>query len=204
VTVADAQNVPLLLVLNVDANVPFDAAVPDIVDTTGPEHVPDDTRTVTDAPPMAAPVAASLALVLSGTMKRFPDLVMVPFVTTTFMFRDATTVTDALPVTPCTVAVTDPLPAVDPAENVVPLPVVGETAPGAVVDHAASLAETGFPWASAALAEKACVLPKETVELGGDTTTVATGPATTVSDWVPEAYPLALAVSVGVPAVTSS
>ena len=79
-------------------------------------------------------------------MYRCPDLVVVPFETTTFICRGETTSTEANPVNPPSVAVTDPLPAVDPAVNVVPLPVVGETAPGAVVDHVAPDTETAFPY----------------------------------------------------------
>ena len=70
---------------------------------------------------------------------------MLPLVTTTFICCDATTLTDALPDTLPTEAVTDPLPAVDAAVNAVWFPVAGATVPGAVVDHAAPVASIGFP-----------------------------------------------------------
>jgi len=129
--------------------------------------------------------------------------VTLPVVTTTFIPFGATTVTDALPETPPRLAVTDTFPAVDPAVNVVWLPVAGATVPGAAVDHAAPLAATGFPYASVAVAVNTCEPPNETVAVDGETDTVATGPATIVSVCDPEVYPVADAVSVGVPALVS-
>jgi len=146
ITAARAQYEPRFFVLNVYPNVPLDELVPDAFATIGPEQLPDATRIVTDAPTRGEPFAVSLAVDVSGTLNLFPDLVVLPFATTTFIWRGETTSTVALPEIPPTEAVTDPLPAVDPAVNVVRLPVEGVTAPGAVVDHAAPDAETGFPY----------------------------------------------------------
>ena len=146
VTVAIAQYGPRFFVLKVVENAPFESLVPDELATTGPEQLPDATRIVVEAPASGAAVAASLAVAVSGTVKRLPDLVMLPFATTTFICWGETTSTEANPENPPSVAVTDPLPGVDPAVNVELLPVVGETVPGAVVDHVAPDTETAFPY----------------------------------------------------------
>jgi hypothetical protein len=201
--VARAQYVPRFFVLKVEGNAPFEAVIPDALATIGPEQLPDATRIVVEAPASGAAVAASLAVAVSGTLKRFPDLVMFPFATATFICLGETTSTEANPENPPSEAVTDPLPAVDPAVNVELPPVVGETVPGAVVDHVAPETETAFPYWSAPLAENAWVPPNATVAVGGDTVSVASGPPTMVSVWEADAYPFAIAVSVGVPAVRS-
>ena len=118
-----------------------------------------------------------------------------------------TTLTDALPWIPPMEAITEPLPALVPAVNIVEAELVeGETIPSEVglTDHAAIEAATGFPYASAPPAVKACVPPVATVAELGETTMLASAPAFTASACVPLVEPLELAVRVGVPALVSS
>src|SRR5437870_4894838 len=117
-----------------------------------------------------------------------------------------TTLTEALPWIWPTEAVTEPLPAVVPAVKVVLVPVEGETVPreGGLTDQAAVETSTGLPYGSAPLALKPCVPRVATVAELGDTVILARAAALTVSVCVPLDAPLALAVSVGLPALVSS
>ena len=85
-------------------------------------------------------------------------------------------------------------------------PLDGETVPSelGLTDHTALATATGFPYASAPLALKDCVPPVATVAEPGETATLASAPAFTVSVCVPLVEPLELAVRVGVPAFVSS
>src|SRR5712692_6824939 len=92
------------------------------------------------------------------------------------------TVTDALPETVPTAAVTEPLPVlVELAVNVVELPLVGDTLPGAVVDQVAPATLTGLPYRSAPEALNGCVPPCVTVAEAGETAIEASAVAFTVS-----------------------
>jgi hypothetical protein len=100
-----------------------------------------------------------------------------------------TTVTVALPDTPAAVAITLPLPVLlELAVKVVDAPEAGETVPGvpAPTDHVALDTSTGLPYRSEPEAVNDCVPPSVTVADAGDTVTVASGPAFTVSVCDPE------------------
>src|SRR5206468_7447327 len=114
------------------------------------------------------------------------------------------TVTLALFETAPTAVVTVPLPGVVPAVNVVDEPVVGETEPpGTVVDQAAPETLTGFEYWSAPLAVKTCLPPTFSEALLGESVIVASAAAVTVSVCVAPVTPVALAATVGLPALVS-
>jgi hypothetical protein len=114
------------------------------------------------------------------------------------------TVTLALFETAPTAAVTLPLPGVVPAVNVVDEPVAGETEPpGTFVDQAAPDTLTGFEYWSAPLAVNTCVPPTLSEALLGESVIVASAAAVTVSAWLALVAPLALAVTVALPAFVS-
>jgi hypothetical protein len=95
------------------------------------------------------------------------------------MVCDAT-VTVALPETDPIAARTTPVPALA-AVNVVVVPLVGLSVPGAVVVQLAPATLTGLPNASAPLAVKVCEPPPVRLAVGGETVIVSSGAATTVS-----------------------
>jgi hypothetical protein len=114
------------------------------------------------------------------------------------MVCDAT-VTLALAETDPLAARTSPLPAAA-AVNVVDVPFVALSEPGAVVVQFAPATLTAFPNASVPLAVKVWEPPTVRLALDGDTVIVWSGAAATVSVWVTLVNPLALAVRVAVPA----
>src|SRR5262249_31040751 len=114
------------------------------------------------------------------------------------------TVTDALPETGPSVAVTLPVPDVEPAVKVVDDPVVGENdAPGRVLDQTAPETPTALPNWSAPVAAKVFFAPVTRVADGGDTAIEASVAGVTVSPWVEVVIPGAVAVNVGLPALVS-
>src|SRR5438105_3950597 len=118
----------------------------------------------------------------------------------------ATTRTEALPEMPATVAITLPLPALEPAVNTVEPPAVRESVPrvDGVTDQAAAATETGLPKASPAETSNGCEACSASEADAGETATTAAGPGSIASACDPLAVPTALAVSTALPAVVSS
>jgi hypothetical protein len=101
------------------------------------------------------------------------------------------------------VAATVPVP-VTFAVNTVRLPDAGENVPSAgVTDHVGATA-TELPYASAPAAVNVTVDPTFTCGFDGETVIDAKTAGSTVSVCVPFVYPVAAAVSVGLPADVSS
>ena len=126
-----------------------------------------------------------------------------PGVTDRLKSGTAVTVTEAeLPIEP-TVAVIVPVPGAV-AVNVVGLPGLGEKVPSAGDADQLGVTWTGLPYASAPLALKLALPPGVSWALLGETATVASWAATTVSVCVALAYPVAAAVRIGPPALVSS
>jgi hypothetical protein len=94
------------------------------------------------------------------------------------------TVTEAVPGTPSNVAVTIPLPAVVNV-NVTGLPVVGGNVPSEDDTVQLGVTATVFPYWSLPVALNDCWPPTRTWARAGDTAIDASGPASTVSVWVP-------------------
>ena len=110
-----------------------------------------------------------------------------------------------MPCTPAWVAVTTPLPALNPAVNVVLVPFAGENVPPpAVVVHVGSNpAVTGFVNWSNPVATNVRFAPSARLTDAGDTVIRDTGPGLTVSVWLDELKFCAEAVSTGLPALVS-
>ena len=94
------------------------------------------------------------------------------------------TVTEAVPGTPSNVTVTIPLPAVVNV-NVTGLPVVGGNVPSEDDTVQLGVTATVFPYWSLPVALNDCWPPTRTWARAGDTAIDASGPASTVSVWVP-------------------
>lgn len=146
VTVAFAHHVIARYVVNTKFDCPLLLVVP-LPDAIGvPVHVdPGYTLIATLAPPIGAPVLDATAMTDRGTLywKNFRD--NLPAVTVTVIADTVMTVTDADWDTPPSVAVTEPLPGLEPVKTV-DAPLAGDTVPGAVVVHTAFETSTALPY----------------------------------------------------------